>query len=120
MRTPNDTAPIRLVQREPETDDAMSVEGVEPLVPEEWIEAKFIGHETREVFKVPKVVLRFQIVQPGEFCGRELERHFRTRKVLDPKGRDGKFVLNQRSDLFTLMIRLLDEKVGRIESRCDR
>ena len=111
-RTPNDTPRLAVVQRaDGSDDDAIAVEGIEPLLPEgEWIEARFVGHETREVFKTPKVVMRFQIVAPGEFFGRELERHFRTRKVLDPKGRDGKFVLNQRSDLFPPMVKLLDEK----------
>jgi len=114
MRNPNDTPPVRLVQREREDadDDAMPVDGVEPPMPEQWYEARYLGHETRLMFKVAKVVLRFEVVEPGEFFGRKLERHFRAGKLTYPPtgGRDGRFVLNARSDLFALMVKLLDAK----------
>ena len=99
---PNDTPRIALVQRGDEADDGVAVEGLEPPMPERWFNAKYLTHDTKLMFKVAKVVLRFEIVEPGEFFGRKLERHFRASKLTHPPtgGREGRFVLNARSDLF--------------------
>lgn len=125
MRPSNDTPRLAVVQRPDEGDDGMAVEGLEPPMPERcndgsprYFDAKFVTWETRLMFKVAKVVMRFEVVEPGEFCGRKLERHFRTSKLTHPPtgGREGRFVLNARSDLFALMVNLLDEK-GREKGR---
>ena len=47
-------------------DVAIAVEGYRELVPDGQYEAKFVGHYTALMFKMPKVVLRFEIVEHGE------------------------------------------------------
>ena len=78
--------------REPDThsdegqDNAISIEGWKPLLPEHWYEAKYVGHETALVFNAAKVFLHFEIVEHGEFMGRRVFRAFRVRKLLKPAG----------------------------------
>jgi len=64
--------------------------------------------------KAPKVFLRFEIVEHGEFFdkGIRLARPYRVRKVLT-SGKGGKFVLDAGGDLFRMLARVLDVKQRR-------
>jgi hypothetical protein len=88
------------------------VEGFRPLLPEGiWLEAKLTGHDTAFIFRAPKVILQFSIVQPGEFFGLRLFRAFRVKRLNGRPGPNGRFVLGARSDLYTVLTKLLDIKV---------
>ena len=114
MRLPNDSAPLRVVQP-PNDDFAIQIEGHRELVPNGWYEAKFCGHDTALMFKQPKVFLRFEIVQQGEFFdkGIRLARPYRVRRVAPPAGPNGKFVLDAGGDLYRMLLRVLDVKQRR-------
>jgi hypothetical protein len=93
-------------------NDEIVVEGFRPLLPEGiWLEAKLTGHDTALIFRAPKVILHFSIVQPGEFFGKAVFRAFRVKRLLGRPGPNGRFVLGARSDLYTELIKLLDLKV---------
>lgn len=92
--------------------DEIVVEGFRPLLPEGiWLDAKLIGHDTAFIFRAPKVILQFSVVQPGEFFGLRLFRAFRVKRLVGRPGNGGRFVLGARSDLYTLLVTLLNVKL---------
>ena len=93
-------------------DVAIAVEGFRELVPDGRYEAKFIGHDTALLFKQPKVFLRFEIVQHGEYFEKQvrLARPYRVRRVIAPAGPSGRFILDGGSDCFRMLVRVLDVK----------
>jgi len=114
MRGPNSSATLRVVQaRDSDNDDdaVASVEGFRPQIPDDWYEAKYIGHETAIVFMACKCFLHFEIVQPGASMGVRLFRAFRVRKLVGRPAKGGKFVVHAGGDLFALLARLLDIKL---------
>lgn len=92
--------------------DEIIVEGFRPLLPEAIsLEAKLIGHNTAIIFRAPKVLLHFSVVEAGEFFGVTLFRAFRVKRLTGRPGPNGRFVLGARSDLYTLLAKLLDVKL---------
>ncbi len=90
------------------TSEEIVVEGFRPLLPEGiWLEAKLTGHDTAFIFRAAKVILHFSIVQPGEFFGLKLFRAFRVKRLNGRPGPNGRFVLGARSDLYTVLTKLL-------------
>ena len=93
-------------------DDAVAgIDGFRPQLPDDWYEARYIGHETGTVFMAPKCFLHFEIVQPGPYYGTKLFRAFRLRKLVGRPGKGGRFVLHAGGDLYALLVRLLDVKL---------
>jgi hypothetical protein len=93
-------------------DDELSVEGFHPLLPEGiWLEAKFEGHATAKIFNTGKLFLRFTVTEIGPHLGVRLFRAFRIRQIVGRPGPGGKFVLGARSDLYALLVKLLDLKL---------
>ena len=116
MRNADISARVRVLQRReaPDADDDDAIAGVDgfrPLLPDDWYEAKDLGHETGVVFMAPKCFLRFEITQPGEHLGTRLFRAFRVRKLAGRSGKGGKFVPHAGGDLYALLVRLLDVKL---------
>jgi hypothetical protein len=92
--------------------DEIQVEGLRPLLPEGiWLEAKVTGHDTAFIFNSPKVIVHFSIVQAGEFFGLKLFRAFRVKRFIGRPGPNGRFTLGARSDLYALLVKLLDVKL---------
>ena len=92
-------------------DDAVAVDGWKPLLPAQWFDAKYIGHETAIVFNAPKVFLHFEIVQHGEHLGKCLFRAFRARKLVGRPCKGGKFVAHANGELYLILAWLLDVKL---------
>ena len=119
MGEANLTARVRVLQRrsqrpddDDDGDDAIAaVDGFKPLLPDDWYEARYIGHETGVVFMAPKCFLHFEITQHGEHLGTRLFRAFRVRKLAGRSGKGGKFVPHAGGDLYALLVRLLDVKL---------
>ena len=113
MRTYNDTAPFRVVQRETKVDDAddeIQVEGHKPQIPDGTYLARYVGHDTAILFgmRAHKVFLRFEICE-GEYQGIRLFRPYRVRRVTK-SGTNGKFILSAGGDLYRMLARVLDVK----------
>lgn len=89
----------------------MAVECYKPLIPDGVYEAKFLWHETANVFGTPKVFLHFEIVQAGPYFGLRLFRAFRVRKLVGRPGKGSKFAAHAGGDLFAVMTTLLDLKL---------
>lgn len=114
------TARLQALQQRPQRpeqhsaeadDDAVAVDGWKPLLPEEWYEAKYLGHETALVFNAAKVFMHFEIVQHGEHMGKRLFRAFRARKLIGRPRKGGKFVAHSNGELYQTLARLLDVKL---------
>ncbi len=89
----------------------VDVEGYRPLLPEgQWFEAKYVGHHVTRIFNAHKVIVNFEIVEPGNYFGVKLIRPFRVKQVVRA-GVNGKFKLGARSDLLFALSRLLDYKI---------
>jgi hypothetical protein len=81
-----------------------------PLLPEAQYLAKMTHHETAIVFRVPKVFLRFEIVDPGEHFGAKLFGAYRVKELAGKPGRNGRFKVRKGSDLLLMLSRVLDLK----------
>ena len=97
------------------SDDEIAVTGFHPLLPEQFFEGRFVGYSTLFIFGTAKVVLAFEVTEPGEYHGARLIRAFRVRKIKGRPRPDGKFVLHAGGDLYRTLVRLLD-----IRARPDR
>lgn len=116
MRNTNDSGSLCVVQplRRPEADDVViDVEGFKERVPDGWYCAKFLGWDTRLMFKQPKVFLKFEIVEHGEYFdkGIQLLRPYRVRRAEKPIGEHGRFVLHAGGDLYRMLVRVLDVRL---------
>jgi len=89
-------------------DDAIS-----PLVPEGDYSMSYKYHETGKAFNTPKVFVYFSIVEPGPYLGICLYRAFRVRGFIGKHGKNGRFKLGKRSELFLALCRL-DERDSRL------
>jgi len=96
-------------------DVAIEIEGFKELLPEEWFEARYIGHATAFVFNAPKIFLHFEITQFGEHHGVRIFRAFRVRRLKGRPGPDGTFALHAGGELYTTLVHLLG-----VRSRSDR
>lgn len=96
---------------EPEPDDGEIVcdySSRPPLVPDGKYQAVLVRHETAFVFKTAKVFLWFRIIEPGEHYGKELYRPYRVKRLIGKPGKNGSFRLAPGSDLFSMLVRVLD------------
>jgi len=70
---------------------------------------QYCRHDTAVVFGVPKVFVRFKIVDIGKHLGMELVRPFRARELKGKPRRNGGFALGRRSELFLVLCRLYEQ-----------
>jgi hypothetical protein len=86
--------------REVPLDDVL-VDGDDwPSIPDGSYLAQYIHHDTCEVFQTAKVFVHFRIVEPGPFSGVCLYRAFRASGLIGKPGRNGRFRLKKRSELY--------------------
>jgi len=59
----------------------------------------YSGYETVMMFgRSPKLVLNFAVVSPGEAFGWRLRRHYNVKRFKGKPGKNGKFVVSDKSD----------------------
>lgn len=110
---------LRLVDVEQEAGEIVcDYSARPPLVPDGKYQAVLVRHETAFVFKTAKVFLWFRIIDPGEHYGKELYRPYRVKRLIGKPGRNGSFKLAPGSDLFSMLVRVLD--MGKKAMRPDR
>ena len=110
---------LRLVDTEPDTGEILcDYSARPPLVPDGKYQAVLVRHETAFVFKSAKVFLWFRIIEPGDHYGVELYRPYRVKHLIGKPARGGSFKLAPGSDLFSMLVRVLD--MGQKSRRPDR
>jgi hypothetical protein len=115
MHMLDDTVTPGVVHRDGDNDrhddDEIQVEGHKPHIPDGTYLARFIGHDTAILFgmRAHKVFLRFEICE-GPYSGTRLFRPYRVRRVTK-SGPNGKFVLDAGSDLYRMLVRVLDVRM---------
>jgi hypothetical protein len=82
-----------------------------PLVPDNEYQAVFVHYETAYIFRCPKVILWFKIVEPGEHFGKMVFRPYRVKAIKGKPRRGGGIVLRRGSDCFKMLCRVLDLKL---------
>lgn len=83
------------------------VEGTaQPFIPPGEYVAVFHHYETMKMFKTPKLFMHFEIVDIGPYCGTKLYAPFRVAGLIGKEGRNGRFKLGIRSELFLTLCRL--------------
>jgi hypothetical protein len=85
------------------------------LLPDGEYELAYVSYRTQVAFKVPRVVVTFQVAEPGKYLGVELERWYRVKLLKGKPRRSGNFVVGGRSDLLREVDRVL-----RPQARLDR
>lgn len=99
-----------------------------PLLPAGEYIATFTHHETAVVFKTkkhpgtPKVYMHFKIAKPPEYAGKHLYGAFRVTELLNQPGKNGRFKLRPRSELYMMICKLYprDVRPDRISLRALR
>ncbi len=81
-----------------------------PLLPEAEYLATYTHHDTKWVFNTAKVFVHFKVVEPGEHYGRRIYRPYRAKALIGKPGKNGRFKLVPRSELFLTMCRLDEGK----------
>ena len=71
-----------------------------PLVPEGEYQLRYIDYRTCIAFKVPRVVVRFKILDFGQHLGKELECWYRVKSLKGKPKKSGNFVVGKKTDLF--------------------
>lgn len=84
--------------------DDVLVDGEDwPCIPAGFYLAQYTHHDTATVFSTSKVFLHFKIVEPGPYFGVRLYRAYRASDLVGRPGRNGRFRLKKRSELYLTM-----------------
>ena len=71
-----------------------------PLLPEGEYLVTYTHHETAVVFKTPKVFVHFRIAEPGPYLNQRLFAPYRASELIGRPGKNGRFKLKHRSELY--------------------
>jgi len=82
-----------------------------PLLPDGKYLVNYMHHETKKVFRTSKVFVHFKIVEPGEYMGVHLFRAYRVSEIIGKEGKNGRFRLISRTDLFLTLCNLSNKKL---------
>lgn len=84
-------------------DDAL-LEGRDlPLLPEAEYLMAYTHHETAMLFNTPKVFVHFRITEPGPYLIQRLYGAYRASELMGRPGKNGRFKLKHRSELYLTM-----------------
>ena len=71
-----------------------------PLIPEGKYEMAYVDHSTWTFFgRQPKVVIRFNVIDPGDYFGAIIPAYYNVQRTIGKRGRNGKFQASKRSNL---------------------
>ena len=102
--------------REIPLDDVLVDGKAWPRIPDGSYLARYTHHDTAEVFGTAKVFAHFMIVEPGPYFDVRLMRAYRASGLIGKPGRNGRFRLKRRSELYLDLCRL-DERRKRRPDR---
>src|SRR5215212_10182885 len=71
-----------------------------PLLPEGEYLVAYTHHETALVFKTPKVFVHCRIAEPGPYLNQRLFAPYRANALIGWPGKNGRFKLKHRSELY--------------------
>jgi hypothetical protein len=74
-----------------------------PLLREGEYLVVYTHHETAIVFNTPKVFLHFRINEPGPYLNERLYGAYRASELMGRPGKNGRFKLKHRSELYLTM-----------------
>lgn len=81
--------------------DEIVIDGPDwPLIPDGEYAVAYIHHETALVFNTPKIFIHFKIIDIGPYQGIRLYRAYRARELIGRPGKNGRFKLSRRSELY--------------------
>ena len=83
---------------------------IRPLIPEGDYDAVLKKYETNRLFNTPKLYLHFEIITPGRGFGETLYRAYRVKDLLGKQGKNGKFLIGNRSELYLTMCKLFEKR----------
>lgn len=93
-----------------------------PLIPPGEYEAAFLGFETRMMFrKATKIILWFQIVEPGRAFGAKLARYYNAKRLRNKQGKHGAFEVGFKSEFlreYALVFNAVPPRLDRIPMTC--
>jgi len=87
-------------------EDGTLEDAIKPLIPAGEYVASFSHYETKRMFKTPKLFLHFEVMDPGPHYGTKLYSVFRASGLIGKEGKNGRFKVRTRSELFLTLCRL--------------
>jgi len=87
-------------------EDGALEDTIKPHIPAGEYVASFSHYETKRIFKTPKLFLHFEVIGPGPYCGTKLYCVFRASSLVGKEGKNGRFRVRTRSELFLTLCRL--------------
>lgn len=91
------------------------VEGLRPLIPPGVYQLAYIDHYTTLFRKAVKVVMRFRVVDQGEYFGVVLERFYNAKRLIGKAGKNGRFKIGPSSDLLREFCSVAAGRVTRLD-----
>ncbi len=82
----------------------------DPLIPEKVYGLSFVNYSTVKMFGDGKLILKFKVVEHGEYFGVELSRYYNVNLVGKP-GRNGKFSPPKHGNFLIEYCQLFPDKV---------
>lgn len=92
-------------------NESLLKDDVWPLIPEGHYLVSYSHHETKRLFKTPKVFVHFKIVDQGPYFGIQIFRAYRVNEIVGKERKNGRFKLKSRSELFLALCGLHDRKL---------
>ncbi len=81
-----------------------------PLLPEGEYLMAYTHHETAVVFKTPKVFVHLRITEPGPHLNQRLYAPYRVTELIGRPGKNGRFKLRHRSELYLTLCWLYEAR----------
>ena len=103
----------------PAKSKGMTTNELSPLVKPGKYQMVYVTRSTTYVYKTPKLVIRFRIVDSGEFFGVELERWYNCKRLIGKTGKNGGFVAKRHGNFLLEYCTLFPTAFTR-DSRLDR
>ena len=103
----------------PAKSKGMTTNELSPLVKPGEYQMVYVTRSTTYVYKTPKLVIRFRIVDSGEFFGVELERWYNCKRLIGKPGNNGGFVPPRHGDFLLEYTTLFPTALTR-DCRLDR
>lgn len=69
-------------------------------IPEGRYQLAYVDYRTTKAFKVARVVVRFKVIDPGEYFGFGVDRWYRVRHLKGEPSKRGGFAVGRRSALY--------------------
>ena len=86
-----------------------------PYVPPGTYTVSYVRHETVMLFRTPKLVIWFRIVDMGQHFGKSIPRYYNVRRIIRKLGKHGGFQAGRSSDFVREYASIFPDRITRLD-----